>query len=102
MNSIGAARDFSARVPMTGTDEIAQLATDVNSMLAELEMSQQHLKTRLDREKVYRLFFNSITEPVLVWQFSDQEGYGELIEMNDAAAKIPWVFPGRTVRYEDG
>ena len=88
VNSIGAARDFSARVPMTGTDEIAQLATDVNSMLAELEMSQQHLKTRLDERESYRLFFNSITEPVLVWQFSDQEGYGELIEMNDAAAKI--------------
>jgi PAS domain S-box-containing protein len=89
VNSIGAARDFSARVSVTGTDEVAQLATDVNSMLGELEVSQQHLKSRLDqREKSYHLFFNSIADPVLVWRFSNQEGFGELIEANNAAIEI--------------
>jgi PAS domain S-box-containing protein len=89
VNAIGAARDFSARISVTGTDEMAQLATDVNTMLAELELSQQHLKCLLDqREKSYRLFFNSITDPVLVCRFSDQEGYGTLIEVNEAAVKI--------------
>jgi len=88
VNSIGAARDFAARVSMAGTDEVSQLATDVNTMLAELERSQQYLKNRLDqREKSYHLFFNSISEPVLIWQFRDQEGYGELIEANDAAIR---------------
>jgi PAS domain S-box-containing protein len=89
VNSIGASRDFAARVSLVGTDEVAQLATDVNTMLAELERSQQYLKNRLDqREKSYHLFFNSISEPVLIWQFRDQEGYGELIEANDAAVRI--------------
>ena len=89
VNSIGAARDFSARVSVSGTDEVAQLATDVNTMLGELEVSQQHLKSRLDqREKSYHLFFNSIADPVLVWRFSNQEGFGELIEANNAAVEI--------------
>ncbi|MGB8310090.1 MAG: CHASE4 domain-containing protein [Methanoregula sp.] len=89
VNSIGTDRNFSARISLTGTDEVAQLATDVNAMLGELETSQQYLKTRLDqREKSYHLFFNSITEPVLVWKFSDQEGYGELIEVNNASVDI--------------
>ena len=89
VNSIGAARDFSARVSVTGTDEVAQLATDVNSMLGELEVSQQLLKSRLDqREKSYHLFFNSIADPVLVWRFSNQDGFGGLIEANNAAVEI--------------
>ena len=89
VNSIGAERDFAARVTLTGADEVAQLASDVNTMLAELERSQQYLKNRLDqREKSYHLFFNSITDPVLIWRFSDQGGYGELIEANDAAVNI--------------
>lgn len=89
VNSIGAARDFSARVSVSGTDEVAQLATDVNSMLGELEVSQQYLKSRLDqREKSYHLFFNSIADPVVVWRFSNQEGFGELIEANNAAVEI--------------
>jgi len=89
VNSIGAARDFSARVSVSGTDEVAQLATDVNTMLGELEVSQQHLKSRLDqREKSYHLFFNSIADPVLVWRFSNQKGFGELIEANNAAVEI--------------
>ncbi|HVP96354.1 CHASE4 domain-containing protein [Methanoregula sp.] len=89
VNSIGAARDFSARVSVTGTDEVAQLATGVNSMLGELEVSQQYLKSRLDqREKSYQLFFNSIVDPVLVWRFSNEQGFGELIEANNAAVEI--------------
>lgn len=40
------------------------------------------------REKSYHLFFNSIADPVVVWRFSNQEGFGELIEANNAAVEI--------------
>lgn len=86
VNSIGGLRDFSARVILTGADEVSQLATNVNSMLEELESSQNQLRHRLIKsEENYRLFFNSIIDPVIIYRFSEGDLSGPIIEANDAA-----------------
>jgi len=89
VSSIGSRRDFSDRVPMPGDDEVSQLATDVNAMLAELERSQQFLQNRLvQSEENYRLFFNSIIDPVLIARFDERDGAGDVIESNDTAGTV--------------
>jgi PAS domain S-box-containing protein len=86
VNSIGGSRDFSARVILRGADEVSQLATNVNSMLEELESSQNQLRHRLIKsEENYRLFFNSIIDPVIIYRFTEGDLSGPIIEANDAA-----------------
>lgn|GEM_PF-733503 len=85
-NRIGNERDFSARVELSGKDEIEGLAANVNKMLGELEISQQQLNSRLVMsEEKYRLIFNSISDPVIICQFDTIGRSGGIIEVNDAA-----------------
>jgi PAS domain S-box-containing protein len=89
VSGIGKRRDFSARVEIAGDDEIAELASDVNGMIGELEMSQKQVSRRLiQSEENYRLFFNSITDPVIIYGFSQGDPAGSIIESNDAATDV--------------
>ncbi len=94
MGEIGDERDFSARVPEDGDDEITSLSRSCNVMLRELETSQNQLKGRLtETEERYRLFFNSGKDVVLVNRLGsegDGDGntnafLGTFIDANDAA-----------------
>lgn len=94
MGEIGDERDFSARVPEDGDDEITSLSRSCNTMLRELESSQNHLKGRLtETEERYRLFFNSGKDIVLANRLGSEEDgkgnsnafLGTFIEVNDAA-----------------
>ncbi|WAC05294.1 MAG: PAS domain S-box protein [Methanoregula sp.] len=89
VSTIGTGRDFSARVSVPGNDEITDLATNVNSMLGELEQCQLGLQVRLSQsEENYRLFFNSITDPVIICQYREGEFLGIIIEANDAVIDV--------------
>jgi PAS domain S-box-containing protein len=89
LKDIGKDRDFSARITMSGEDEIVSLATSVNGMLGELQTSQQQLQGRLiQSEEKYRLFFNSITDPVIIYRSGGQDTGHQIIEVNDAAAGL--------------
>ncbi|MDP3395186.1 MAG: CHASE4 domain-containing protein [Methanoregula sp.] len=89
LNDIGKKRDFSARVQMSGDDEIGSLAENVNVMISELETSQKQLQGRLiQSEEKYRLFFNSITDPVIIYRSGEPDTYNLIIEANDAASGI--------------
>ena len=90
VNFIGKKRDFSARIAISGDDEIAALGTDVNGMIGELETSQKQIRLRLiQSEENYRLFFNSITDPVIIYQFNEGSSLsGSIIEANDAVTDV--------------
>ena len=90
MSGIGKTRDFSARVSPGGDDEIQLLAEAINGMLGELATSQEALRERLiQSEEKYRLFFNSIRDPVIIYRPERDEAEGNLIiEANDAASSL--------------
>jgi PAS domain S-box-containing protein len=89
VNFIGKKRDFSARIAISGDDEIAELGNDVNGMIGELEMSQKQVRQRLNQsEENYQLFFNSITDPVIIYRFSGGDLTGSIIGANDASTDI--------------
>ncbi len=89
LRDIGENRDFSARVNLHGEDEIGSLARSVNGMLGELQTSQEHLQGRLvQSEEKYRLFFNSITDPVIIYRSDVQNACTTIIETNDAAGNL--------------
>lgn len=89
LNEIGKKREFSARVAMNGEDEIRSLADTVNGMLGELETSKELLQGRLiSSEEKYRLFFNSITDPVIICRYGDRDTGHPIIETNNAAVDL--------------
>lgn len=57
VNSVGASSDHSARVSMTGRDELSSLAGAINGMLEALERSQNELKESKER---YRKLANKL------------------------------------------
>jgi PAS domain S-box-containing protein len=81
ISNIGVRRDFSARVPVTGKDELSDLANSINETLSELEQVQSDLR---ESENRYRLLFNSGTDLVLVSQITDDMP-GKIIEANEIA-----------------
>lgn len=89
VNDIGRKRNFSARVGISGEDEIGDLAGNVNGMLEDLEQSQNVLHNRLiQSEEQYRLFFNSIKDPVFVCRMNPDNIPGKIVEVNDAACEV--------------
>jgi PAS domain S-box-containing protein len=89
VNDIGRKRDFSARVGISGGDEIGDLAGNVNRMLEDLEQSQNVLHNRLiQSEEHYRLLFNSIRDPVCVCRMNPDNTPGTIVEVNDAACEV--------------
>ena len=59
---VGAQADHSLRVTVTGNDEIAHLATDVNTMLGSLERLTQLVE--VEREKAERLLRNILPNSI--------------------------------------
>lgn len=59
---IGASRDPSLRVSVTGNDELATLGTTINSMLEALESASKKLV--VEREKAERLLLNILPESI--------------------------------------
>ena len=58
-------------------------------MLEDLEQSQNVLQNRLiQSEEYYRLFFNSITDPVCVCRMNPDNTPGMIVEVNNAACEI--------------
>jgi PAS domain S-box-containing protein len=89
VDGIGRKRDFSARVHIAGQDEIGGLADRVNGMLEDLERSQILLHDKLiQSEENYRLFFNSVTDPICVCRMNPDNTPGRIVEVNDAACKV--------------
>ena len=89
VNAIGANRDFSARLAVSGRDEITDLSKSINWMLADLEESQLNLQDRLsETEERYRLFFNTGTDPVLIFRIGRDGTFGRFIETNTAACRL--------------
>ncbi len=89
VNEIGRKRDFSARVHIAGEDEIGGLAGRVNGMLEDLEQSQNVLHDKLiQSEENYRLFFNSVTDPICVCRMNPDNSLGRIVEVNDAACEV--------------
>jgi PAS domain S-box-containing protein len=89
LNEIGKTRDFSARVDPGGDDEIRTLADNVNGMLCELEDFKDMLWGRLIlSEDKYRLFFNSITDPIIIYKTGERDTGNHIIETNDAAMDL--------------
>jgi len=89
LNEIGKTRDFSARVDQSGDDEIRTLADNVNGMLCELENFKDMLWGRLIlSEDKYRLFFNSISDPVIICKAGERDNRNHIIEANDAAVVL--------------
>ncbi|MDT8357764.1 MAG: PAS domain S-box protein [Methanomicrobiaceae archaeon] len=89
VNAIGANRDFSARLTVSGRDEITDLSTSINWMLADLEESQLNLQDQLsETEERYRLFFNTGTDPVLIFRIGRDGTFGRFIETNVAACRL--------------
>ncbi|WP_321505381.1 CHASE4 domain-containing protein [uncultured Methanoregula sp.] len=89
VNNIGKKRDFSARVGISGADEIGDLAGNVNGMLEDLEQSQNVLHNRLiQSEEQYRLFFNSIKDPVCICRMAPDKTLGRIVEINNAACEV--------------
>ncbi len=90
VSSIGASGDLSARVAMTGRDELSSLADAINGMLARLEHSQYE---RRESEERYRAVVEQVSEGILMVDADTKR----LLEANPAfqnllgyaAAEIP-------------
>jgi signal transduction histidine kinase len=54
VSSIATSADLAARVSATGTDEVANLAAEINLMLAKLEWSEEELRKTYEKEKELR------------------------------------------------
>lgn len=88
VSTIGSQKDFSARVEVSGNDEVSSLAQSINWMLADLEDSQLILQDRLNEtEERYRLFFNSGNDLVLVYGIKRDGTPSQFIDVNESAAK---------------
>jgi PAS domain S-box-containing protein len=89
LSEIAKTRDFSSRVDPSGDDEIRTLADNINSMLCELENFKEMLWGRLIlSEDKYQIFFESITDPVIVYQSGEPGTVNRIIEANDAAMDL--------------
>ncbi|MDY7077969.1 MAG: CHASE4 domain-containing protein [Chloroflexota bacterium] len=84
VRSIGASGDLSARIAMTGKDELSDLADEINVMLAELEQSRSDLQ---ESEERYRLLFHSGNDIILVSRMTNEGLPDKLIEVNDVACR---------------
>lgn len=68
---IGSSGDLSLRVQAIGQDELTSLATTINDMVQQLEISNQELA--LERDKTESLLLNILPEPI-AGRLKEQEG----------------------------
>jgi PAS domain S-box-containing protein len=69
VGSVGTSGDLSARVAMTGRDELSRLAGDINGMLSNLERSQRE---RLESEERYHNLVE--TSPDAIFNIAAKDG----------------------------
>jgi PAS domain S-box-containing protein len=81
LSSVGASGDLAARVAMTGQDELARLAGDINGMLSNLERSQRE---RRESEERYRNLVE--TSPDAIYNIAAKDG--TFTSLNPAFEKI--------------
>lgn len=95
ITKIGASGDISARVSVTRADELANMAGEVNRMLAALEKAQDDLRKS---EEVYRTIFETTGAATLIieedttislinMEFENQSGYSK----EEVENKISWT-----------
>lgn len=72
VSGIGSKGDLSARVQITGKDELASLAGEINLMLQALEQSQQEL---LEDEELFRLLAENAQDIIYRYRFLPEQGF---------------------------
>ncbi|MFQ5759189.1 MAG: ATP-binding protein [Candidatus Bathyarchaeia archaeon] len=80
IHSIGTSGDISARVSMSGIDELSILASTINGMLAALQQSESELQ---ESEEELQLMFESIADGVIVYDLD-----GNIVRVNEAAVQM--------------
>ena len=104
VKSISKSKNFSDRVDLGGKDEIGQLASNVNNMLAELKQSheelqrynhllkdyQQHLEDKVDEQvkEISRLYLGAIESLVYALEAKDTYTAGHSRRVTDIAVMI--------------
>jgi two-component system, cell cycle sensor histidine kinase and response regulator CckA len=87
VESIGAARDLSARVAVTDRDELSSLADSINGMLQQLELAQAALRHNEDQlrasESNYRSIFDSANDAIFVHDAAT----GRIVDLNEEALR---------------
>ena len=63
ISSVGSSGDLSARVSVTGKDELASLAGSINGMLGTMQRSQTALR---DSEQKYRILFEGTADGIVL------------------------------------
>lgn len=84
VSSIGASADLSARVAVTGNDELSRLADAINGMLAALERVHGELR---ESEERYRVLFSNGSDMMFVSEVTSEGMPDRLIEVNDVACR---------------
>lgn len=95
ITKIGASGDISARVPVTGEDELANVAGEVNRMLATLGKAQDDLRKG---EELYRTIFETTGAATIIieedttislinTEFEKQSGYSK----EEVENKMKWT-----------
>ena len=80
VSSVGASGDLSARVSITGRDELSSLAGTINGMLAALQQDQVKLG---ESEEKLRLMFESVAEGIIVTDLD-----GNMVQVNEAVVRM--------------
>lgn len=80
LSLVGQSGELSGRVPVTGSDELAELSITINSTLAALEQSQRE---QVESEARYRVLFAHSAAPILVASRD-----GRYLDCNDAALRF--------------
>jgi two-component system cell cycle sensor histidine kinase/response regulator CckA len=87
VESIGAARDLSARVAVTDRDELSSLASSINGMLQQLELAQVALHDNEEQlrssEANYRSIFDSANDAIFVHDAQT----GRILDLNEEACR---------------
>lgn len=82
ITNIGIKEDISARVSMSGDDELSKMADSVNNMLAALEHSQERL---WEEEGRYRMIFEE--SPISLWEEDFSEVKRSIEELRHSGVK---------------
>jgi diguanylate cyclase (GGDEF)-like protein/PAS domain S-box-containing protein len=72
ISGIGSKGDLSARVKITGKDELASLAGEINLMLQALEQSQQKVQ---ENEELFRLLAENAQDIIYRYRFLPAQGF---------------------------
>ncbi|MDD2554366.1 MAG: CHASE4 domain-containing protein, partial [Desulfotomaculaceae bacterium] len=72
ISDIGSKGDLSARIQITGNDELTSLAGEINLMLQTLEHSQQKLQ---EKEELFRLLAENAQDIIYRYRYLPKQGF---------------------------